>query len=59
MLTKFIAYRAAIEKYVIASKLGGSAVDGLYEVYKGKYANIALAQLKLSGKPKGTTIISN
>jgi hypothetical protein len=58
MLNLQIKFSQAIEKYVIASKLGGCSAEGLYEKYKGKYHNMALANLKASKKLKGFTIVT-
>lgn len=58
MLSKQIKYRCAIERFVLASKMGGTSADGFYEKYQGKYPNMALATLKASRKLKGYTIVT-
>lgn len=57
-MKKLIAYKSSIEKYVIASKFGGSSKDGLYEAYQHKYQNMALESLKFEKKLKGVSIIT-
>jgi|JI8StandDraft_1071087.scaffolds.fasta_scaffold1503074_1 hypothetical protein len=59
MLSKRIGYKCAIQKFVLASKLGGASSDGFYEKYQGKYPNMALMKLKASKKLKGYSIITS
>ena len=59
MLKLKLLYRFSIENYVLASRMSGSSTDGVYDLYKGKYFNSAMADLKLSNKLKGTTIVVN
>jgi hypothetical protein len=37
-----IFYRFTLEKYVLASRIGGQSADNLYDLYKGKYINIGI-----------------
>lgn len=52
-------YRFSIENYVLASRIGGSSEDNFYDLYKGKFVNTALFNLKKSNRLKGTTIVTN
>ena len=59
MLRLKLRYRFSIENYVLASRIGGSSQDNFYDLYKGKYMNLALSKLKHSNKLRGTTIVMN
>lgn len=52
-------YKFSIDNYVLSSKIGGSSADNFYELYKGKYPNIAMFNLKASNKLRGTTIVTD
>jgi hypothetical protein len=52
-------YRFSIENFVLATRIGGASSDELYGLYKGKYFNQALHELKNSNKLRGTTIVFN
>lgn len=57
MLKLYHSYRFSIDSYVIASRIAGSSADGMYDLYKGKYFNTSMANLKTSNKMRGTTIV--